>query len=79
MTHVFGEESNGSGDSTALAPGDAAPEVLNLPTALSTFVGRERQLGEIREELAGTRLLTLTGPGGCGKTRLVLRGLDDLW
>jgi AAA domain-containing protein len=45
----------------------------NLPVETSTFVGRERELSEARELLAETRLLTLTGPGGCGKTRLALR------
>jgi predicted ATPase len=45
----------------------------NLPRPLSSFVGRERELGELREALAATRLLTLTGPGGCGKTRLGLQ------
>ena len=45
----------------------------NLPVETSSFVGRERELSEARELLAETRLLTLTGPGGCGKTRLALR------
>jgi DNA-binding CsgD family transcriptional regulator len=44
-----------------------------LPVETSTFAGRERELSEARELLAETRLLTLTGPGGCGKTRLALR------
>ena len=56
---------------TAARPGD-------LPVALSSFVGRERELGELREALAGTRLLTLTGAGGCGKTRLALRAASEL-
>lgn len=42
----------------------------NLPRQLSTFVGREREIAEITQLLAGTYLLTLTGAGGCGKTRL---------
>ncbi|HTP21851.1 MAG TPA: tetratricopeptide repeat protein [Solirubrobacteraceae bacterium] len=43
-----------------------------LPVATSSFVGRERELGELRTLLRGTRLLTLVGTGGVGKTRLAL-------
>jgi predicted ATPase len=50
----------------------------NLLVALSSFVGRERELGELRGALADTRLLTLTGAGGCGKTRLALRAASEL-
>jgi predicted ATPase/class 3 adenylate cyclase/DNA-binding CsgD family transcriptional regulator len=50
----------------------------NLPVELSSFVGRERELGELRKALAATRLLTLTGPGGCGKTRLALRAASEV-
>src|SRR6266550_53036 len=45
----------------------------NLPLQLTTFVGREGQIDEIRELLRHVRLLTLTGPGGTGKTRLALQ------
>ena len=45
----------------------------NLPVQLTSFVGRERALIELRERLRTTRLLTLTGTGGCGKTRLALQ------
>ena len=44
----------------------------NLPTRLTTFLGREREIAEISDLLAHSRLLTLTGPGGTGKTRLSL-------
>jgi predicted ATPase/class 3 adenylate cyclase len=44
----------------------------NLPTQLTSFVGRSDELGRLRELLLRTRLLTLTGPGGTGKTRLSL-------
>jgi non-specific serine/threonine protein kinase len=45
----------------------------NLPADLTSFVGRRPERVEIRQLLAGTRLVTLTGFGGVGKTRLALR------
>ena len=45
----------------------------NLPTQLTSFVGREKPLAEAEALLQTTRLLTLTGPGGTGKTRLSLQ------
>ena len=45
----------------------------NLPTQLTSFVGREAELAEASRLLSTTRLLTLTGPGGTGKTRLSLQ------
>lgn len=50
----------------------------NLPPALTSFVGRERELVEVGRALAMTRLLTLTGVGGSGKTRLALEAARDL-
>jgi len=50
---------------------DARPN--NLPTQLTTFVGRERELAEAGALRLGRRLLSLTGPGGTGKTRLSLQ------
>lgn len=44
----------------------------NLPLQPTRFIGREREIAEIKRLLSSTRLLTLTGPGGCGKTRLAL-------
>ncbi|MFD5767468.1 BTAD domain-containing putative transcriptional regulator [Streptomyces sp. NPDC127049] len=44
----------------------------NLPMAISGLVGRDAAVQEIRELLAGRRLVTLTGPGGVGKTRLAV-------
>lgn len=57
-------------DFPALRSLDARPN--NLPTQLTTFVGRDAELDEVAGLLATTRLLTLTGPGGTGKTRLSL-------
>ena len=59
----------------ALRSLDAAPN--NLPTQLTSFVGRGREVAEARRLLATTRLLTLTGPGGTGKTRLSLQLAAD--
>src|SRR6266704_1152769 len=46
---------------------------MALPIPLTRFVGREAELAQVLSLLAGTRLLTLTGPGGAGKTRLALQ------
>ena len=45
----------------------------NLPTQLTSFIGRRREVAEAGRLLAANRLLTLTGPGGTGKTRLSLQ------
>jgi non-specific serine/threonine protein kinase len=45
----------------------------NLPAELTSFVGRRGELAEVRRLLAASRLVTLTGAGGVGKTRLALR------
>ena len=50
----------------------------NLPVELTTFVGRRRELAEIKRLLTTTRLLTLTGSGGAGKTRLAVRAAAEM-
>jgi predicted ATPase/DNA-binding SARP family transcriptional activator len=45
----------------------------HLPKSLASFIGRELEIGELRELLLEQRLVTVTGPGGVGKTRLALR------
>ena len=50
----------------------------NLPAPRTSFVGRRREMVEIKRALAMTRLLTLTGAGGSGKTRLALEVARDL-
>ena len=47
-------------------------EPIGLPTELTRFVGRQRELGDVQQMLTRTRLLTLVGAGGCGKTRLAV-------
>ena len=60
--------------STHRAPRETPVEPVrhNLPIALTSFVGRDRELPEVARLLDGNRLLTLTGAGGSGKTRLGL-------
>jgi predicted ATPase/class 3 adenylate cyclase len=45
----------------------------HLPTETTSFVGREREISEVADLLAAHRLVTITGPGGAGKTRLAIR------
>jgi predicted ATPase len=55
---------------------DARP--TNLPSPLTSFVGREREIDEVARLLETARLVTLTGPGGAGKTRLALSVAETL-
>ncbi len=50
----------------------------NLPMQLTSFIGREHDLAEVKRLSAVTRLITLTGTAGCGKTRLALRAAADM-
>lgn len=50
----------------------------NLPPHLTTLVGRDREIAEVKRLLTTTRLLTLTGTGGCGKTRLAIQAAGEL-
>jgi class 3 adenylate cyclase len=50
----------------------------NLPQQTTRFIGRERDMAEVRRLLAGSRLLTITGSGGTGKTRLALQVAAEL-
>jgi non-specific serine/threonine protein kinase len=56
----------------------AAAARTNLPAQLSAFIGRERELCQARSLVASSRLVTLTGAGGCGKTRLALQAAAGL-
>jgi predicted ATPase/class 3 adenylate cyclase len=75
--HVF--QLNGSGlpiDFPPLRSLNTLPN--NLPLQLTTFIGREREMVEAKRLLAETRLLTLTGPGGTGKSRLSIQLAADV-
>jgi predicted ATPase/class 3 adenylate cyclase len=55
---------------------DAFPH--NLPLQLTSFIGREHEIAEVIRFVASARLVTLTGAGGCGKTRLALQVASEL-
>ncbi len=56
----------------------ARGSVGNLPAEVTSFVGRRHEVAGVRRLLAGARLVTLTGPGGVGKTRLAYRVATEL-
>jgi predicted ATPase/DNA-binding SARP family transcriptional activator len=70
------ETAEGPGAKTAAAPGAAPPRAAdrgprtNIPARLTSFVGRDEEIKRLGELLEVSRLVTLTGPGGAGKTRL---------
>ena len=57
---------------------DMAARRHNLPAQVTSFVGRKEEIGEVRRLLETVRLLTLTGPGGVGKTRLATQVAAEL-
>jgi predicted ATPase/class 3 adenylate cyclase len=63
-------------DFPPLASLDALPN--NLPLQVTSFIGREKESADVKRLLGGTRLLTLTGTGGTGKTRLALEAAADM-
>ena len=55
-----------------------AAQITNLPIPISSFVGRSRELAAIKKLLGSSRLVTLVGTGGAGKTRLAIHAATDL-
>lgn len=64
--------------STPPAHHGAPPPNNNLPLQLTSFIGRGKEIAEVKQLFSKTRLLTLTGSGGTGKTRLSLQVAVDL-
>jgi predicted ATPase/DNA-binding SARP family transcriptional activator len=56
----------------------ASQRQTNITIPLTSFIGREQEIREVKQLIASSRLVTLTGPGGCGKTRLALNIADSL-
>jgi predicted ATPase/DNA-binding CsgD family transcriptional regulator len=56
----------------------SARRLGNLPAAATSFLGRRRELAELRKRLSAGRLVSLVGPGGVGKTRLAIKMATDL-
>lgn len=79
QTRVLYEELK-SGKSSSAAAATAAPigpPTSNIPVPLTSFVGRARELKEIAKALESSRLITLTGTGGVGKTRLAIQAAGN--
>jgi len=79
LAHALGLDTNAqaallaAGRDMAVAGLPAATaECRALPSPLSSFIGRQRELADVRQWLVECRLVTLTGPGGVGKTRLAI-------
>ncbi len=72
MLRLALQEGAASGQEIGATPATSAETPNNLPRNLSRFVGREREIQNTLEALQRSRLVTLTGVGGCGKTRLAL-------
>src|SRR6266567_5520860 len=77
-TDVTSTATNPAHAAAARAPAVAHARALGASVPLSSFIGRERELQEVTRLLSDTRLLTLKGPGGVGKTRLALEVARDL-
>jgi ATP/maltotriose-dependent transcriptional regulator MalT len=59
-------------------PSEESQQLANLPAQISSFVGRQKEIGEIKLLLDSARLVALTGAGGSGKTRLALQVAQEM-
>lgn len=59
-------------------PQASQPLQHNLPAQVSSFIGREREIELLKDQLSSSRLVTVVGAGGTGKTRLALRVAEEL-
>jgi non-specific serine/threonine protein kinase len=57
---------------------ETQPYPGNLPAQLTSYIGRKKEIGEVKELLKNNRLVVLTGAGGSGKTRLALQVAEEL-
>jgi predicted ATPase/DNA-binding SARP family transcriptional activator/DNA-binding CsgD family transcriptional regulator len=73
-----GDPTREAGTPTEQTAVGGGAQAHNLPDQRTSFVGREREMLELKRQLAMTRLLTLSGAGGSGKTRLTLEVARDL-
>jgi predicted ATPase/transcriptional regulator with XRE-family HTH domain len=71
-------EDHATGEADYLPPPSPPAHPGNLPLQLTSFIGRDREIAEVTRLLGSTRLLTLTGTGGTGKTRLALQAAASL-
>lgn len=70
--------SRGSAAASKMSDAQSAAAPCVLPRELTSFIGRETEVEQVRGLLAAAPLLTLTGAGGCGKTRLAIRTAREL-
>ncbi len=77
-TRLLMESLARSGCETRSTRSSSLPSQHNLPQPTTRFIGREKEIAEIRDLLEKSPLLTMTGSGGCGKTRLAYRIVEDL-
>jgi predicted ATPase/DNA-binding SARP family transcriptional activator len=79
QAQILAQDPSLAAASPAPVPAAMTPEAVgNLPERLSSFVGRNAELERLREAVRSSRLVTLTGPGGTGKTRLAVEAAAAL-